>query len=429
VRSPKIAAACTAVLLATACGGGGGGDAADPSEAPDSLTVWVMGTAQDPLVEYFEGVEKRYQETYPDTKVEVEFIPWEDAQQSITNAVAGGDAPDVLEVGNDQTANWATQGALLALDDYMGDWEDAADLDQNALEYGQADGAQYGVPWFAGVRTLYYRADWLEDLGKEPPANWKELVDVAKAIEEEHDVPGFAAPTDFTNGIASFIWSNGGEIAVQNGEQWEGRLTSPETKEAIDFYASLTTEEKVSPQSYVGENELIPLADMANGKLGMYIDGSWATGQMEEQAEDPEVLEEISAAPIPGADGIAPAFAGGSALSVFATTEYPEFAFELLKVMGDKEGGKGYADAAGYFPAYPELLDDPAYQEDPVTAAGAEQMKNTQFFPATPRWTSADQDKKILPAAVLEIVKGEDIDSVLEQADKDLTETLNEETE
>lgn len=216
---------------------------------------------------------------------------------------------------------------------------------------------------------------------------------------------------------------------MQNGEQWEGRLTSPETKEAIDFYASLTTEEKVSPQSYVGENELIPLADMANGKLGMYIDGSWATGQMEEQAEDPEVLEEISAAPIPGADGIAPAFAGGSALSVFATTEYPEFAFELLKVMGDKEGGKGYADAAGYFPAYPELLDDPAYQEDPVTAAGAEQMKNTQFFPATPRWTSADQDKKILPAAVLEIVKGEDIDSVLEQADKDLTETLNEETE
>ncbi|WP_017594572.1 extracellular solute-binding protein [Nocardiopsis potens] len=428
MRFPKIAAASTAVLLATACGGGGG-DAADPSEAPDSLTVWVMGTAQDPLVEYFDGIEKRYQETYPDTAVEVEFIPWEDAQQSITNAVAGGDAPDVLEVGNDQTGNWANQGALLSLDEHMGDWEDAADLDQNALEYGQFDGVQYGVPWFAGVRTLYYRADWLEDLGMAPPTTWKELVDVAKAVEKEHDVPGFAAPTDFTNGIASFIWSNGGEIAVQNGEQWEGRLTSPETKEAIDFYASLTTEEEISPQSYVGENELIPLADMANGKLGMYIDGSWAMGQMEEQAEDPELLEEISAAPIPGAEGIAPAFAGGSALTVFSTTEHPAHAFELLKLMGDKEGGKGYADAAGYFPAYPELLDDQSYQEDPVTAAGAEQMKNTQFFPATPRWTTADQDQKILPAAVLEIVKGEDVDAVLEQANKDLTATLNEETE
>ncbi|GAB3481563.1 extracellular solute-binding protein [Nocardiopsis coralliicola] len=427
MRVPKTAAAGAAVLLATACGSGGGG--ADPSEAPESLTVWVMGSAADELTAYFDTIEERYQETYPDTAVEVEFIPWEDAQTSITNAVAGGDAPDVLEVGNDQTANWAQQGALLAVDDQVAEWDEAADLDQDALEYGTFEGAQYGVPWFAGVRTLYYRADWFKDLGEEPPGNWQELVDAAKAIEEEHGVPGFAAPTDFTNGVASFIWSNGGELAVEEGGEWQGRLSSAESQEAIEFYASLTTEEQISPQSYVGENELVPLADMANGNLGMYIDGNWAMTQMEEQAEDPELLEEISAAPIPGADGVAPAFAGGSALGVFATTEHPEHAFELLALMGGKEGGKDYADAAGFFPAYPEMLDDPAYQEDPVTAAGAEQMKNTQFFPTTPRWNAADQDQKILSAAVLEIVKGGDPDAVLAKADEDLTATLNEETD
>ncbi|MDA2802885.1 extracellular solute-binding protein [Nocardiopsis suaedae] len=429
MRFPKIAAVPAVVLLAAACGGGGGGGGADPAGAPDSLTVWVMGTAQDPLVEYFDGIEKRYQETYPDTTVEVEFVPWEDAQESITNAMAGGDAPDVLEVGNDQTSNWAQQGALLALDEHIADWGATGDLDQGALEYGQYDGAQYGIPWFAGVRTLYYRSDWLSDMDMEPPATWDELVEVSTAIEEEQGVPGFAAPTDFTNGIASFIWSNGGEIATQEGGEWQGQLTSAEAKEAVEFYAGLTSEEEISPQSYVGENELVPLADMANGELGMYIDGSWAMGQMEEQAEDPALLEEISAAPMPGAEGIAPAFAGGSALTVFSTTEYPEHATELLKVMGDKEGGKGYADAAGYFPAYPELLNDPAYQEDPVKAAGAQQMEHTEFFPATPRWNAADQDQAILPSAVLEIVQGGDVDEVMEQANKDLTETLNEEVE
>ncbi|QBI53263.1 extracellular solute-binding protein [Streptomonospora litoralis] len=424
MRSLKTAALSTAVLLAaTACGGGE--SESGSSEAPGSLTVWVMGTAQDPIEKYFDNVEKRYQQDYPDTKVEVEFIPWPDAQQSINNALAGGDAPDVLEVGNDQVANWASQGAIMDITSRTESWDAVADMDQAAVDYGKYDGSQYGIPWFSGVRTLYYRADWLEGLGMEAPTTWDELVEVAKAIEEEHGVPGFAAPTDFTNGIASFIWSNGGEIAVQQGGEWQGQLTSAETQEAIEFYAGLTTEEKVSPQSYVGENELVPLADMANGEVGMYIDGGWALTSMEEQASDPAVLDEIMAAPIPGADGIAPAFAGGSALTLFSTTEHPDAAFDLLKVMGDKEGGKGYADAAGYFPAYPEMLDNEEYQSDPLTAAAAEQMKKTKFFPSTPNWNAADQDGKIIPGAVLEIVKGGDPDKVLEEANKELTETLN----
>lgn len=420
MRFPKIAAATTVVLLAAACGGSDSGDA----EA-DSLTVWVMGTTQDSLVEYFEETEARFQEDNPGVGVEVEFIPWPDAQESITNALAGGDAPDVLEVGNDQVAGWAAQGALLDITEDVGNWDAATGIDENALEYGTFEGVQYGVPWFSGVRTLYYRADWLQELGHEPPETWDELLEVAEAIEDEYDVPGFAAPTDFTNGIASFIWSNGGEIAEQNGDAWEGRLTEPATVEAIEFYASLSTD-GVSPQDYVGQNELIALADIANDELGMYIDGGWAVSSMEEQAEDPSVVEDIATAPIPGADGIAPAFAGGSALTVFTTTEHPDLAFELLTVLGDEEGGQAYADAAGFFPAYPHLLEGEEYQEDPELAAAATQMQNTRFFPTTPRWTAADQDSKILPGAVLDIVRGGDAQEVLEAANEELTSVLNE---
>jgi N,N'-diacetylchitobiose transport system substrate-binding protein len=425
MRFPKIAAATAVVLLAAACSGGS--DDSDGGEA-ESLTVWVMGTSQDPLVEYFDNAEARFQETHPGVEVDVEFIPWPDAQESITNALAGGDAPDVLEVGNDQVAGWAAQGALLDISEQVGGWDAAAGIDENALEYGTYEGVQYGVPWFSGVRTLYYRADWLRELGHEPPATWDELVEVSEAIQEEYDVPGFAAPTDFTNGIASFIWSNGGEIATQNCDTWEGNLTDPATVEAVEFYASLTTD-GISPQGYVGENELVALADMANSELGMYIDGGWALGSMEEQAEDPAVLENIASAPIPGADGIAPVFAGGSALTVFTTTEHPDEAFDLLTVLGDEEGGKGYADVAGFFPAYPALLETPEYQEDPERAAAATQMQNTRFFPTTPRWTAADQDSKILPGAVLDIVRGGDAEEVLGAANEELASILNEPVE
>ncbi|PSL00996.1 N,N'-diacetylchitobiose transport system substrate-binding protein [Murinocardiopsis flavida] len=429
MRFAKVAAASAAVLLlAGACGGGG--EESGSGDVPKELTVWVMGDSQPKLVDYFKEVDAAWKEKHPESSVKAEFIPWADVQKTLTTALAGGDAPDVLEVGNDQVSNWASQGALLDITKPTEEWGDAKDMDQAALEYGRFDGVQYGVPWFSGVRTLYYRADWLKDLGLEAPTDWKSLVDVAKKIQDEKDVPGFCAPTDFTNGIASFIWSNGGEIAVQDGDKWEGRLTDAKTKEAIEFYAGLNSKEKVSPKGAMNANELDAcLPEMANGKLGMYIDGSWARGAMEETAEDKKVVDEIATVPMPGADGIAPAMAGGSDLAVFADGESTEAATELMLLLGNKEWGDKYAEAAGFFPAYPEMLDDEKYTKTGDAKASAEQAKNTKFFPATPKWNKADLDQKILPKAVLSIAKGEDADKVLKDANDELTKTLNEKVE
>ncbi|GLU46413.1 extracellular solute-binding protein [Nocardiopsis ansamitocini] len=421
----KVAATSSLLLLASACGGGGGESTGD-GEVPAELTVWIMGDSQPNIVEYFDEAEGAWQESYPDSGINVEFIAWPDVQTTLTNALAGGDSPDVIEIGNDQGANWASQGALVDITEAVDGWDEAADLDQNALEFAAYDGATYGIPWYSGVRTLYYRSDWLRDLGVEAPTTWDELTDVAEKINKEHDVPGFCAPTDFTNGIASFIWGNGGEIAVQNGDQWEAKLTDPAAKEAIEFYAGLSADDTVSPSSALGANENDGcLNDMANGNLGMYIDGSWARGAWEGVAEDPAVLDNIDTTVLPGADGPAPAFAGGSNLSVWSTTENPEAATELLQLLAGKEWGDKFAETAGFFPAYPELLTQDKYTSDPLKKAGAEQMQSTQFFPATPNWNSADQDQKILPKVVLEIAQGGDVDDVLAKYNEQLQETLN----
>ncbi|TDQ52108.1 extracellular solute-binding protein [Actinorugispora endophytica] len=421
----KVAAASSLLLLASACGGGSDDGSADGG-APEEMTVWIMGDSQPHIVEYFGEAEAAWQEAHPGSALNVEFIPWPDVQTTLTNALAGGDSPDVIEIGNDQSSNWASQGALVDITETVDAWDEAADLDQNALEFASYEGSVYGVPWYSGVRTLYYRADWLGDLDIEPPTDWESLRDAAERINEEHDVPGFCAPTDFTNGIASFIWSNGGEIAVHDGSAWEGRLTDPATREAIEFYADLSADGDVSPSAALGANENDGcLNDMANGNLGMYIDGSWARGAWEGVAEDPAVLDQIETTVLPGADGMAPAFAGGSNLSVWSTTENPEAAAELLQLLAGKEWGDRFAETAGFFPAYPELLEQDKYTSDPLKAAGAEQMTNTQFFPATPNWNSADQEQKILPKAVLEIAQGGDAEEILAGYNDQLTEILN----
>lgn len=415
------------LLLATACGGNGNGEDVDPGDAPEELTIWTMGGATEESEAFFEELRDEWSGDYSDTEINVEYVPWDEAQDSITNALAGGDAPDVLEAGNDQVSNWAAQGAILDLEEYVDGWDEAEDINEEAMEYGAFEDTQYSVPLHLAVRTLIYRADWLEELGHDAPATWDELAEVAEDIEDEYGVLGFGAPTDFTNGIASFIWSNGGEVATSDdGTEWEGQLTNPATVEAIEFYTELTND--LSPV-YTGEDELIPQADLANEELGMYIDGNWAFDEVADQAGDPDIVDELGAAPIPGVDGMAPAFAGGSNLTVFSTTDNPDFAFELLSTWASKDMGATWAEHTGFFPAYPELLDEPQFQEDEVAQASATQLEEQEYFPATPNWTDADFEGKIIPGAVLDIAEGANAEERLAEANEELTEVLNQETD
>ncbi|WP_143831897.1 extracellular solute-binding protein [Nocardiopsis sp. CNR-923] len=113
MKFPKIAAATAAVLLAAACsaasdGADGDGGAGD---APRTLTVWRMGDATEAQTAFVDTVTAQYQEQYPDTGVEVQWIPWGEFSQRFQTALVSG-GPDVVEIGNDQVSTWTDAGAL-----------------------------------------------------------------------------------------------------------------------------------------------------------------------------------------------------------------------------------------------------------------------------------------------------------------------------
>ncbi|GAA3755023.1 N,N'-diacetylchitobiose transport system substrate-binding protein [Spinactinospora alkalitolerans] len=423
MKFAKVAAASSMLLMAAACGGGGGGADGGTDGAPESIEVWRMGDASEPQNEFMDSVTAEFQEEYPDTEVNVSWIPWGEFSQRFQTAMVS-DGPDVVEIGNDQVQTWANAGALYDVAEYADAWENKDDFLEGAYANGTFDGAQYSVPWYSGVRALWYRTDWLEELGHEPPENWDELVEVAEAIEEEKDAVGFAAPTDFVNGIASFVWGAGGEFAAQEGEEWDGRLDSPETQEALEFYAGLTTD-GISPEACIGLTEVdCAHADFANGELGMFIDGPWAEPQI--AAINDENQDQWATAPIPGKDGMAPAFGGGSDLAVWATTQNPEFAFEYIKVLNSKDNATAYSEVSSMFPAYQDLLESDVYQEDPVLAGAATQATgDLRLFPSTPNWGHVQWELATVQNAARRLAEGEDADAVLPELNGELTEALN----
>ncbi|GAB3710798.1 extracellular solute-binding protein [Nocardiopsis oceani] len=423
MRFSKIALASAVVMLAAACGNGSGDDGGSAGDAPDTLTVWRMGDASEEQNDHMDMVTEQYQELHPDTDVDVQWIPWDEFSQRFQTALVSG-GPDVVEIGNDQVPTWAHSEALYDVSEFAEEWDDTDDMLEGAYANGTFDDAQYSIPWYSGVRALWYNTDWLEELGHEPPETWDELTEVAEDIEDEYDVPGFAAPTDFLNGIASFVWANDGDFATQEGDEWVGELDSAETTEALEFYAGLTVDGH-SPSACVGVDEVeCAHADFVNRDIGMFIDGPWAQPQLEELNDDH--VDHWATAPIPGTDGMAPAFGGGSDLSVWGTTEYPEAAFDYITVLNSKDNAMPYNEVASMFPVYEDVLESDAFQEDPILAGAATQATgDLRLFPDTANWGHVQWELTTIQTAVQRLADGESADDVLPELNEELAEALN----
>ena len=98
----------------------------------------------------------------------------------------------------------------------------------------------YGLPWYTGVRALYYRTDVFTELGLKPPTTIAELTDTAKKIRAaKPDLYGIATGGKNVYGMLPVMWANGGEIATLNGTKWTGALTTPQAEAGVSTYARL----------------------------------------------------------------------------------------------------------------------------------------------------------------------------------------------
>ncbi|TNY34815.1 extracellular solute-binding protein [Thermomonospora catenispora] len=419
MRFFKFAATATAIALAvTACGGDGGEDTA--GGAPARLNVWMMGEGTPEQTAFLDGVEAEFRKKYPDTDVVIKYVPWPQVATTFQKAVASGEGPDVTEIGNTDVQSHIAQGNLADITDKVKGWSEAATLNKTALANDQADGKIYAVPWYGGVRGVWYRTDWFAELDIAPPKTWAELVAAAKKIQQEKGVPGIGAPSDQTNAILSFIWGNGGEVAVKEGDRWVGRLDQPQAKEAIDFYTGLVTVEKVAPEKYVGKNELQgPQQDFALGKLGMYIDGSWALKEMKKISD--KDADKWGVFPIPAKNGgNAPVMAGGSDLAVWENSKAKDAAFDYITVLNNKVNAAKWADYSGFSSMFTDVK-----FTDPKLAPFTEIAANTKMVPLSAGWGDFEQNKKVIPNAVKAIMQGGSSAEELAKANKQADELLN----
>jgi ABC-type glycerol-3-phosphate transport system substrate-binding protein len=436
------AAACAAAALAVAaCGSGSSSNSGGTSSAsvPSDLTVWRMGASVPSEVTWMNGVVAQFHKDYPayaKTKVNVTWVPWTNATSDFNTALTSGkNAPDITEIGNTETPTEAELGALANITTSVDSWTNKSDVVAGMLANDTQNNSIYAVPWFGGVRGVWYNTAQFAKAGiTSTPTTWAELVSDAQKLQKKFPgTYGIDAPTNDTDALVSFIWGAGGQVATEQSGKWVGDLTSAASEAGIKFYVDLYKTYHVSPAKYVGQTELGVSGatsgganeDFALGKLDMYIDGPWAEAEFPANAVG---KSDWSSFPIPSENGPspAPAFAGGSDLAIWASSKYKTADWDLIQVMDSESNATNFANLQGFFPPFTSKLTGGAYSGSQLMSGFAKAATNTQISPLNAKnWSIADETDEIIPSMIKSLDDGANFASTVAKANTEIANVLN----
>jgi ABC-type glycerol-3-phosphate transport system substrate-binding protein len=436
-RTSFLAAGIAAALVLAACGGDDADnepDSAVPDDAeetegtdaegpePGDLRLWVNGG--DTPEEMREWLITAFEEQNPGSTLTIEEQAWDGLVERLTTSLASSaESPDVVEVGNTQAPTFTNVDAFLPLTSDQVAELGGVDMLPGFVEAGSANGEVYAVPLYAGSKVVFYRTDLFEANDLEVPTNLEEFIQTAEtltAASDDGNFSGFYFPgADWRNGI-SFIWEAGGELAVQDGDQWVGALSTPES------LAGLETVERLFAQSNAPKDadEAEAWVPWCNDEVGMLSAPGWAYGVIQDaEAGCPgtDAADNIGVFALPGASEPAPVLLGGSNVAISAQSQHPELAYELLKLIMSDEFQAQYAQA-GLTPATlsmsAEMEDNEANQAAIAAAATA------KLTPAAEGWASVE-GARILEDFFIGIATGGDPAGLAADADQAITDALN----
>ncbi|MFF0477212.1 extracellular solute-binding protein [Streptomyces sp. NPDC004284] len=290
-----LTAAAAALGLATTVTGCGslGGDAGD-------VTLKLVAadydlTGGDTTKKYWADLVAAFEAKHPGVKVEVEVVSWDDVDRKVAEMVKAGQAPDIAQIG--AYADYAADGQLYAADELLSIPVQANFLGP-LVEAGEYKRTQYGMPFVASTRPLFYNKALFEKAGAKPPTTWDELAEAAEKLKAKGVPTPFALPLGPEEAQAeALMW------LLSGGGGW----TDTADRYAVDSEANIRTFEWLRTR-LVGKgltgpvapgrlNRKAAFASFANGEVGML------NGHPSLLKEAAKKGVEVGQVTLPGVDG------------------------------------------------------------------------------------------------------------------------------
>jgi multiple sugar transport system substrate-binding protein len=237
---------------------------------------------------------------------------------------------------------------LEPLDGYIANLDpayDYEDLIPSLVEIGKFEGKTYGIPFRIGTTMLYYRQDLLEEKGLKPPANYEELMAVAKALTEDLDgdgkidVYGFAMrgkELEIQHDYLQVLYAMGGSVLSPDWKTCTG--DQEPSVQTIQLFADLYQGGYVAPDTLAwGRDDMIAAIQQGRAAMGIMYSPYWGRLVDPEQSK---FVDQMGWAFVPTAPGVPEGRTrvGGWHLAMDKNSKNKEAGWELIKKLTNKEG-------------------------------------------------------------------------------------------
>ncbi len=338
----------TAAMATTALVGFTGCD----SSSAD-LTVMIYGQTHE--MEIYESMRENFEEEYGIT-VEIQQSQADDYSTQVTSALASGTMADVFYIEPANVARYATQGQILALDDYLDEealaaiddiWPDAVNAFRYDTETGETEtGSLYGLPHDYSAFLYAYNKTLFDEMGVEypdddNPMTWDEFKEICAqlvTVDEENPTWGCALPTEYI--LPQLLYSNGGHFLSSDNRTVEfvvDGTPQQEFVETLEFMQSLVSEGLAPTPSE--DAALGVYQRWISGQIGFYPCGTWDVANF----NDPDIVDfewDLTYFPVGPSGTYTAARAGTVGYGIYSGCEDVESAILFIEYYSTNQEGQ-----------------------------------------------------------------------------------------
>ncbi len=286
------------------------------------LAWWGGQSRHDKMLQ----IADEYMKQNPNVTIECEYTG--DYFTKLTAQLAAGVEPDIYWVDINSAALFIEKGALLPMDDYVGNGLDLSNVSDAVTDTGRSDGHLYGIPNGVNASVMLYDPDIFAQLGIEAPGvdwTWDDFEAICKRCVDELHIYGVEGPFTTNVNFHYYLRSHGYEWYAEDGKS----LAFTDPKVVEDFFAmSLRWQ----------QNGYCPSQDVIAQKLGVE-DTLMTKGQAAMMFTDSNQIttqstvagKPLAFLPLPGSGSNMDMFIKPSCFTVIsANTKHPEQCVDFL---------------------------------------------------------------------------------------------------
>lgn len=357
----------------------------------NKIELWTM-QLKPTFNDYMNKLIADYKKENPKIEVEWVDLPSKEIEQKTLTGIAGGKAPDVVNLNPNFSSKLAEEGALSDLEPLVKEDVKKSYI-PNIWKASSVGSKTYGFPWYLSTAMTIYNKDLFEKAGldvNKAPQTFEDLEKMGQVIKEKTGKYIFMPNFGDSGKFIEFMVQQG--INILSEDKTKAIFATDETEKFIDFWINLS-KKGIIPKESITQGHREAIDKFQAGETAMLVSGPQFLNIIKQNA--PKLYEKV---------GIAKQLTGKSQkigvgvmnLVIPEKSKNKEEAVKLAQFVTNGKNQLEFCKLVSILPSVTNTLNDSYFTklsakptlEEQARKTSAEQLKNaTVLLPSVKKWS------------------------------------------